>query len=534
MTRQAQVGIFAIVALLLLFGIFYVITDYGTRHSGYQVGIHFNSAAGLSTGALVYFSGVTVGTVESIDLLPDNTVEVILAVNKNVEIPVASKFLIQAPLTGSPNVVIVPPIPAPRPSGVFGPTPAPAAEPMLARSVLPIDQQPQGRNSATLADLLDQGQGEVRQLDSLLSDLEKREPKLLDSLQTTVDTANSTMLQLSTQSRQIADTLQTSLTQASANVVDLTGSLDKTVSGNSVHFNSIIAQLDQTSVALNKSTQSLEELATDKTLKTSLIATTKNIADTTQTVAAITHDLRTITGNPQTQAQMRNTIANLDAATQRANSLLGNFGGTSSVYGVDADATPVPTIPGASPYPQAPYPGVPYPSASPGQTSNANASAAAKRAQNHAKLRVLVKNLVSLQLRISGLSKQLACCQNPILSKDQGPQTDINAMLLSNGGTSFLIGANDIGYHSTVNFAALQRVTPTLRIGGGVLYDQLGIISEYNQHAFGLEGRLYDPRYLMLDLYGNFSIAPGARLFFGERDTLHTARRTVYGLQFQF
>jgi hypothetical protein len=408
---------------------------------------------------------------------------------------------------------------------------------MLARNVLPIDQQPQGRNSATLSDLLDQGQGEVRQLDNLLSDLEKREPKLLDSLQTTVDTANSTMLQLSTQSRQIANTLQTSLTQASANVVDLTGSLDKTVSGNSVHFNSIIAQLDQTSVALNKSTQSLEELATDKTLKTSLIATTKNIADTTQTVAAITHDLHTITGNPQTQAQMRNTIANLDAATQRTNSLLGNLGGTSNVYGVDAGATPVPTIPGASPYPQPPYPGVPVvplPNASPGQTSSADASAAAKRAQNHAKLGVLVKNLVSLQLRISGLSKQLACCQNPILSKDQGPQTDINAMLLSNGGTSFLIGANDIGYHSTVNFAALQRVTPTLRIGGGVLYDQLGIISEYTQHAFGLEGRFYDLRYPMLDFYGNFAIAPGTRLFFGERDTLHTARRTVYGLQFQF
>jgi len=530
MTRQAQVGIFAVLALLLLFGMFYVITDYGTRHSGYRVGVHFNSAAGLSTGALVYFSGVTVGTVDSINLLPDNTVDVILAVNKNVDIPVASKFLIQAPLTGSPNLLIVPPIPAPRPSGVFGPTPAPAAEPMLARLVLPIDQQPQGRNSATVSDLLDEGQGQIRQLSDLLSDLEKREPKLLNSLQTTVDTANSAMLQLSTQSRQIADTLQTSLSQASANVVDLTGSLDKTVSGNSAHFDSIIAQLDQTSIALNKSTQSLEELATDKTLKTSLIATTKNIADTTQTVAEITHDLRTITGNPQTQAQMRNTIANLDAATQRANSLLGNFGGTSSVYGVDAGATPAPIIPGASPYPQ-----VPYPNVSPaGPQSNAETTAAAKRAANHAKLAVLVKNLVSLQVRVSGLSRQLACCQNPILSKDQGPQTDINAVLLSNGGTSFLIGANDIGYHSTVNFAALQRVTPSLRIGGGVLYDQLGIMSEYTEHNFGLEGRVYDLRYPMVDLYGHIAIAPGARVFFGERDTLHAARRTVYGLQFQF
>ncbi len=100
MTRQAQVGAFAIVALLLLFGIFYVITDFGTRHTGYRVGVHFQSAAGVTPGALVYFSGVNVGSVDSIELLPDNTVDVILAINRDIDIPAASRFLIQAPLTG--------------------------------------------------------------------------------------------------------------------------------------------------------------------------------------------------------------------------------------------------------------------------------------------------------------------------------------------------------------------------------------------------------------------------------------------------
>ena len=49
--------------------------------------MHFESAAGLHSGALVYFSGVTVGTVDTITLLPDNTVDVILAVNSDVDIP---------------------------------------------------------------------------------------------------------------------------------------------------------------------------------------------------------------------------------------------------------------------------------------------------------------------------------------------------------------------------------------------------------------------------------------------------------------
>src|SRR5580658_5986648 len=149
MSKQAQVGAFALLALLLLFGVFYVITDFGTRHTGYRIGVHFVSAAGLHSGALVYFSGVTVGTVDTITLLPDNTVDVILAVNRDVGIPVASRFLIQAPLTGDPSLIIVPPRPVP------GAPPLPT----MAREVLPIAEQPLGTNTATIADLLEQGQG---------------------------------------------------------------------------------------------------------------------------------------------------------------------------------------------------------------------------------------------------------------------------------------------------------------------------------------------------------------------------------------
>ncbi len=117
MSRQAQLGFFAVLALALLFGIFYVVTDFGTRHSGYRIGVHFASAAGLPTGAQVFFSGVTVGTVDQIQLEPDNSVDVILAIQSGINIPKDSKFLIQAPLTGTPNLVIAPPVPRPLPRG---------------------------------------------------------------------------------------------------------------------------------------------------------------------------------------------------------------------------------------------------------------------------------------------------------------------------------------------------------------------------------------------------------------------------------
>lgn len=513
MSRQAQVGAFALLALLLLFGVFYVITDFGTRHTGYRIGVHFVSAAGLHSGALVYFSGVTVGTVDTITLLPDNTVDVILAVNRDVGIPVASRFLIQAPLTGDPNLIIVPP------------RPLPGAPPlaMLARDVLPIEQQPQGTNTATISDLLEQGQGEVVKLDAMLSELERREPKLLDTLQSTLTNANELTLSMKSSLGTLSSQLQTSLAQASANIVALTGTLNDTTQLNSKKISDIVANFDQTSKALNDSMTSLESLATNKDLKNNVLATTKNIADTTQNLAGITHDLHNVTGDPQTQAQLKNTVANLDATLQRANSLLGSLGGTSNVYGVDANATPYP-MPSFSP---GPLPGVPQletPSA-PGKPRTAESLHLQHR------LADIASNLISIQLRMSELSTQTVCCPNPLYNADRGPESDLNAVVLPNNSTSLLVGANDIGYNTTANVALIQKLSPTFKIGGGVLYSQLGFLGAYNNGVFGFDTKIYNPQRPDIDLYGNLHLAKNWELFIGERALNHAERRFTYGFQ---
>ena len=224
MTRQAQVGAFSIVALLLLFGVFYVITDFGTRHTGYRIGVHFESAAGITPGALVYFSGVNVGSVDSIELLADNTVDVVLAINRDIDIPRDSRFLIQAPLTGSPSMVIIPPRAQP-------------PLPLLPRRVLPIAEQPQGTNGASIADLLLQGQGTLKRFNSVMSQIERRTPKLLDTLQSTLNNANdltvstkSSLDRLSGELLALGTTLQGNLGTASANVAQLSATLNSSAS----------------------------------------------------------------------------------------------------------------------------------------------------------------------------------------------------------------------------------------------------------------------------------------------------------------
>lgn len=520
MTKQAQVGAFTIVALLLLFGVFYLVTDFGTRHTGYRVGVRFESASGLTPGAQVYFSGVDAGAVESVQLLPDNTVDVILAVNHDINIPVASRFLIQAPLTGSPAVVIVPPREKP-----------PIA--LLPREVLPVDEQPRGVNATTIGDLLEEGQGEIKHLDSLMALLEKRTPRLLDTLQTTLNNANeltittkSSLRQLSSELLAVGANLQSSLIGASNNVEQLSATLNSAATTDSKKVGFLLDQFSSTAVSLNHSMGALENLATDPRLKANIIATTQSIADTTATIAALTKDLRTVTGNPQTQAQVRNTVANLDAVMQRANSLLGQLGGTSSVYGVDVGATPGPAVlPSVSPYPDA------LPT---GGTTQGTGISPQARARLQGQLNKLASNLIAIQVRLSGLSPQHNPGLNPVLTSSQGPLGDLNLVLLPHSSTSVLVGANAIGNNTTWN-AVLEANKGNFRFGGGVLYSQMGLLGQYQPlHGFGLETRIYDLTYPMIDVYGNFKIAPGAQLFFGQRDITHASRRNTFGLQYQF
>ncbi len=491
MTKQAMVGLFAIVAIGLLFVVFYMLQNLGAR-TGYQLAIHFDSAAGLQSGYGVFFSGLQVGTVDRVILLPDDTVDVVVAIDRGIGIPRNSRFLIQAPLTGASSLVIVPPRGGPLPYPTFGP------------GIAPIADQPKGYNVATVQDLLEQGQGEIRRLDIILAELQQREPRMLASLQTTLSNAS-----------EMTRVLNASLSSAAENIAAMAATLNSTASLDAPMLNRMLEQVEDASVELHRSMTAIEGFATDPSLRANIIATTQNIAQTTHALEEITANLQSVTGNPATQQQMRETIANLDATLQRAASLLGRLGGRSHVYGVDTDATPAPV---AVPQPQV----SPHPLQRPERVAMGSALSGVAQA------------LVALQLRIGELDSQHVCCSSPLFSADRGPQTDLNAILVPNGSTSVMLGANDIGHATTWNLAALHRVAPDLRVGGGFLYSRLGILGQYDVHGTGLEARFYDPRRPTLDLYGDVHVTPWAQLFIGERAINQPERRTDYGIQFQY
>jgi ABC-type transporter Mla subunit MlaD len=539
MTRQAIVGLFTILALLGLFAIFFVLTNVGPQ-GRYKIAVHFKSAAGLHKGALVYESGVVVGLVDSTVLRPDDfSVDVYLAINNNVDIPRTAKFLIQAPLTGDSSLEIVPPPHEDQPAGHAAPTNAPRAVAILPHEPLLGPQEPQGTNPATIQDLLDQGQGEVRRLDVMLAQLEQREPALLNTMQSALTNANDISITLNSELHHLTrkvdtltDTMQVALTKGSANINDLTTQLDVTVRRNSGKVDSLLASLDSSAQSLNATATAVQRLAQNPQVSANLVETTRGLAQTATTIASIAGDFHNITGNPQTQAQLRDTMANVDAATQKLNSILARLGGKSSVYGVDRGATPAPV---GSPGPGGRGPGAP---AGPNSSANAPADQAEVKSAQSA-LGGLVRNLVAVQVRISEMDAQTSTVNNsPLLTPNRGPSTDFNLIVPAHAGTYLFTGANDIGGPaSSWNFFGMTTVRPHLLAGGGVLYSRLGarvLLTPRGPVGLGFEGRLYDLRRPTLDTYANLRLGDGLTIFGGERNVLQQSRRTTFGLQYQF
>ncbi len=170
MRKQAWVGAFTLLGIIAVFAVYFVLSNFATRSRGYQIGVRFRSASGLRSGAQVALSGVPIGVVDHIALLPDFTTDVIMSIRPGYEIPLDSRFIIQAPITGEPTVLIEPP------RG----TSASAAT--LPHGVAAMAQQPHGTNPTTFSDLLEQGQGEAKRLDDILAQLQKNEPLLLAEL----------------------------------------------------------------------------------------------------------------------------------------------------------------------------------------------------------------------------------------------------------------------------------------------------------------------------------------------------------------
>lgn len=497
MTTQARVGVFTLLALAGIFAVYYFVSSFALRHSGYQIGVRFHDVGGLQEGSSVLLSGVQVGEVTAVRLLPDQTVDVDCTINAGNTIYRDSVFMVAITFTGQTTLTITPP------------AVKLVAMAMPLNHELPENQQPWGGLPPTLTDLVSAGQVQMKNLDKTLAVVNKNLPALMrrftdvanDSDRLIVHT-DSTLAQLSGQITTTIAMLNTAVETSGQNISELTGNLNTIVGGNKGRIATLVDNLSKTAANLNQTMSGIRSIAQDPVLHSSLVGAAANVQEATAKLKAIASEIEGITGDPKTQTQLKGAINNLSDAAAKADDILGTFSSASRT-----------TSPSASAPPQA--------SGAPPQASGA--PPAPMRNTGHPG--ILSQALVQAQIRETWGNR------------GGGPASDMNVVILPGSRTHLTLGANDLGYNTSYNFLVQSGATQTLQVSGGVLYSKLGFAALFRPFGspIGVDARLYDPKHPTLDLYGDLRLTERLRLFYGERSIWGTAQKTPsFGIQVNY
>ena len=315
LSRSARLGLVALCAAVVAFAIFYFVQANGPRRGAYRFGVHFATVSGLAQGAQVFMNGVEIGSVSKLRILPDNSVEVIVAIPRNVDIPKASIFSIRPALTGGPTLGITTP-PQSMKQGVR-PTPLPPSA-ILEKRVMPIAQQPVGSPPLDLEAFVHQSVGLQRRVTVILGRMQSAKPAFLAAMQHRNDLAEISV-SLKGSFVSVLGALQSTMTQARAEVAESKTRLYRRDEGKLAVLSSSLAG---TARAMNVSMDSLHAALKNPQAKSNLRQTMQNVQTTMQQLRRAANDLQTVTANPQTRAELRDASANLQAAIEKAFSLL--------------------------------------------------------------------------------------------------------------------------------------------------------------------------------------------------------------------
>jgi ABC-type transporter Mla subunit MlaD len=358
--QQIRVGIFTLLGLAAAAVVIIYISDIGTRARGYPIAIHFRDVGALQEGASVVVSGVVVGDVTRIRLLPDQTVLAEATINKGTKIYRESLFTVLSTLTGQSSLAISPPKDLAH---------ATVLQPGIPEN--PNDA-PWGVLPPTIADLVSETQVQLKSLEKTVAIINRELPVLASRFNDVashtdhlITSADTNLTALSASLRSTAADLNRVVALSGNNVISLTGHLNTLVSNNSGRVQQLVDALSDTAQNLNKTMANFAAITGDPTIKASLVQTAVNFKDASDRLKIAATDLQSLTSDPNVQSQLRGTIENLNGVTAKANDILGNF--STATGPTPAAATPNPGATGpAPPATAAPHGVMPAPATSPG------------------------------------------------------------------------------------------------------------------------------------------------------------------------
>lgn len=316
MSRPARLGLIALFCIIFMSLGAYVGIKIVRGTGGYQMGVHFRTAAGIAPGAQVYFSGVNIGSVSKVQILPDTTVDIILNIFRATDIPKNAAFSVQSSVTGSPSITIV--IPHQRAAANQVPAPVPQSD-LLPKRIVPIAEQPVGSAPLTIEEVMAQGGALTNRADRALALARPYGPRLLRHLQNARANGAAAAQEMRVPLPAILASLQSTIARAKANAASAQRALRER---DQPRLTAVAAAFARSSHDLKSASSQLTSVKNDPSARANIRATAANLRDATSRMAQLTRDLEIVTKNPQTQAQLRDAGQRLREVMAHLRSLL--------------------------------------------------------------------------------------------------------------------------------------------------------------------------------------------------------------------
>jgi len=345
--REGSVGLFLLLGLLVFGGIVFFLKKDQLRGNNYQVKLMFENAGGLREGARVFFRGVGVGRVASIQPT-SNGVEVWTEINNRLPIPRdVTVTTTRSGLLGEVSVNIIPqstledtgkkinPLGAECPEKQLilcnnEKIPAEASPDLiesLARLADSFDDQTFFENLNTAVDNTNKATKQFIILTKEVTAVTQRVQKEMDTISNTFNRIGNTADSMSNTADRIsntADSLSNTANVATTNIEQLgseytntaiqinllASNLNQIITDNKKDFSSAIASLSQTAADISQVAQSTNNLVTQIDEK-DVQKITKNLGTTSENLAQLSSDLKTIAtelNNPTNLATLQQTL----------------------------------------------------------------------------------------------------------------------------------------------------------------------------------------------------------------------------------
>jgi len=313
MSSAAKVGFVTLLAAAILVFALFQLGFLKHHESGVTYYVVFGDVGGLQKDSLVRLSGVMVGKVTNLDMMPDNRVKVTFLITRpDLKLPMDSMMTVSSSFMGDRVLEITP----------RGSQPAVPGQTFI------------GTSPITMYQILEESQevmGEMKKLGASINKvmgdagfqenikLSMRNLKdITANLRTTTGNLDARISMVANQTNGLIKDARVELHATGSNLRDFSKHLKEITVSNQNDIRVIVMNLKDTSVSLKKTLKTVEELVTRQEVSDNVLATLQNIRETSEQVKGIAQDIHTLTSDGNMQQQLKETIANAKEASEGA------------------------------------------------------------------------------------------------------------------------------------------------------------------------------------------------------------------------